>query len=37
MSAKTVYAMIVDGALDMDDVRSMYPDVAELVLTLLEA
>lgn len=37
MSAKTVYAMIVDGSIDMDDVRSMFPDVAENVLRLLEA
>ena len=37
MSAKTVYAMIVDGSIDMDDVRKMYPELEEIVLGLLEA
>jgi len=37
MSAKTVYAMIVDGAIDMDDVQRMFPDVAEMVLGLMES
>lgn len=34
--ARRVYAMVVDGQIDMDDVQSMYPSVATLVVDLLE-